>query len=311
MRKKPGNYQDVDLLGFLDHHNVEYRETGKNVGQNWIGVDCPFCDESRKHCGINMDSKVFSCFVCGESGTLLKLASTLLDIPWREAKEELKPFGGFFKDYDKPELAQKVIFPTRMVDLTERSKNYLKGRNFDPDYLIKKHHLKETTMLSTLDIDGKSWNFKNRIIIPIIMNREVISYTARDISNVSNLRYKNGPTEAGIRPIAECLYNIDNARSSAILVEGPTDTWRLGDNSIGMMGVKFAVEQINALVRKRFKKIVILFDENAIKPAVALATTLGPFVSNISVFTLENKDPGSLSIEETAKLKHNLLGGHR
>lgn len=303
---KAGDYSDIDVEGLLDHYGIEFKTSGKNVGQNWIGVCCPYCGEERFHCGINMDTKVTSCFVCGESGTLLKLISTLLKCPWQEAKEFLKPFGGHYSKFYEPQYAKEVIFPTRISDLTKVGTSYLKSRGFNPKELINKYFLKETGMLSKLVVDNKVWDFKNRIIIPIIMNRQIVSYTARDWTNVSSTRYKNAPTEAGLIPIAECIYNIDNTKKSVIIVEGPTDVWKMGDGCISILGVKYTTAQVQQLVQKKFRKIVILFDENAEKPALQLATTLNPFV-NISVFTTINKDPGDLTIAEVAKLKFQLL----
>lgn len=308
-RKTTGNYSDVDLEGFLDHHGINYRTSGKNIGSEWMGICCPFCGESGYHCGIHLDHKLFSCWVCAESGTFLRLITCLLNCSWKEALTALDPFRGHFVERKPLELAKEVIFPTRMTKLTRSGRKYLSNRGFDPDELIEKYNLMETGMLSKLEIDNKSWDFKNRIIIPIIMDNQIISYTARDWTDVSSTRYKNAPTEAGTFPMTECLYNLDNARGrSVILVEGPTDVWRMGDFCIGMMGVKFSTEQIQRLVEWRFEKIVILFDKDAEKTARKLASTLRPFIEDISVFTLQDGDPGSLSIEEVTKLKFQLLG---
>ena len=305
-----GCYDDVDLEGFLDHYNIEYRTSGKNIGSNWMSICCPFCQEERFHCGIHLDSKTFSCWVCGETGTFLKLAATLLNTSWKETGKQIKPFQSHFVEHAPLELAKEVIFPTRMTKLTRNGRKYLSNRGFNPKELIEKYNLMETGMLSKLKIDNKSWDFKNRIIVPIIMGNIVASYTARDWTEASSTRYKNAPTEAGTAPLTKCLYNIDNAKgSSVILVEGPTDVWRIGDNCIAMMGVKFSTEQIKRLVERRFKKIVILFDAEAEKTARKLAVTLHPFINDISVFTLQEGDPGSLSIGESTKVKFQLLGG--
>jgi len=307
-KHKAGDYSDVDIEAFLDFHNIEYRTSGKNVGQDWISINCPFCGENRYHGGINLNSKVFSCWVCSESVTCLGLVASLLSCDWKEAKKALSPFGGNFQEIREQVFAEEVIYPTRLTDVTTNGKQYLTSRGFDPNEIIKKYNLKETGILSKLKIENKSWDFRNRIVIPIIMDRQIISYTARDWTDKSATRYKNAPSEAGILPMAECLYNIDNAKQKVILVEGPSDVWRMRGNSVATMGVKTTSEQIQRIISKKFKKLVILFDEGASKPAIKLATILNPFIDEIAVLTLTGSDPGSLTIEEATKLRFQLIG---
>ena len=72
----------------LNRAHVEVREQGANVGHGWIGVDCFFCGESKKHLGINRDEAHFNCWVCGEKGGYWKLARKLKtiypSIPWHD-----------------------------------------------------------------------------------------------------------------------------------------------------------------------------------------------------------------------------------
>lgn len=307
-KHKPGSYEDIDIESFLDQYGIDYRSSGKNVGEDWLGICCPWCNETRFHCGINLTSKVASCWVCGESGTCLKLVATLLDCNWREAKKALSPFGGHFPEIREQILAEEVIFPTRVTNLTANGRKYLGDRGFNSNEIIKKYKIQETGILSKLEIKNKSWDFRNRIVIPIVMDYQTVSYTARDWTGLSSTRYKNAPTEAGVSPMAECLYNLDQARERAILVEGPSDVWRMGNNSVATMGVKTTSEQIQRIIAKKFKKLVILFDEGAAKPAIKLANALNPFIDEVAVFTLTDSDPGSLTIEEATKLRFQLIG---
>lgn len=309
MRKyKTGAYEDIDIESFLDFHNIEYKTSGKNVGQDWISICCPFCGENRFHCGINLNSKVASCWVCGESVTCLGLVASLLNCDWRTAKSALSTFGGHYQEIREPVFAKEVIYPTRLTEITANGRKYLANRGFDPKEIIKKYKIMESGILSKLEIGEKSWDFKNRIVIPIIMDRQEVSYTARDWTGLSGTRYKNAPSAAGSSPMAECLYNIDNAKQKVILVEGPSDVWRIGGSSIATMGVKTTSEQIQRIVAKKFKKLVILFDEGASKPATKLANILTPFINEVTVFTLTDSDPGGLTIEEATKLRFQLIG---
>ena len=89
----------VNIIQALEDANVGYKRSGKNIGNNWIGVVCPFCGDSRNHCGINLHSPVFSCFVCGNSGNLIKFFSqvlgsfhTALELLQRNTPRELVKF---------------------------------------------------------------------------------------------------------------------------------------------------------------------------------------------------------------------------
>ena len=57
-----------DLQTVLTRHNIEYKTRGKNVGRDYINVCCPFCDETRYHCGIHLINPYYKCFVCNRKG---------------------------------------------------------------------------------------------------------------------------------------------------------------------------------------------------------------------------------------------------
>lgn len=78
----------TSVVDMLNRAHIEVRERGANVGRGFVGIDCIFCGESRKHLGVNIDEAFFNCWICGEKGPYWRLARKLKSlypsIPWHE-----------------------------------------------------------------------------------------------------------------------------------------------------------------------------------------------------------------------------------
>ena len=60
-------YQDIILPYFPDEHKIS--EKGELVGH------CPFHDDSRPSFSINLESGLYTCHACGESGNIVTFIS--------------------------------------------------------------------------------------------------------------------------------------------------------------------------------------------------------------------------------------------
>lgn len=303
-------FQDFDIIAFLDDYDIGYTQTGKNVGNNWIGLEtCPFCGASGWHFGVNMQSKGFACWVCPEGkGGLPKLIEHLLNIPKREVYEILNKYSGKILDYTIRESGTKLILPSKLKPLGRQALKYLKNRNYNHE-IIKKYHLQETGNFSEVTIGEHVQDFKYRIFIPFYVKRELVTYTARDYTNVREPKYRHPVLEAAIIPPASCIYNIDKVKERAIILEGPTDVWRMGDNTLSIQGKTATKEQIRLLAELRLKKLIILLDAEAANEADALANSLYGCADSVQVAYLEKGDPGELDEIDVIKIKHKLLYG--
>lgn len=304
---KGTDYSDVDVQSLFTEESIDFKTGGKNVSAGWIGVNCPFCGDQSNHCGVNLDTKRYSCWICSESGTIAKLLGVLLKTTYSEANKIINQYRGFHYEAPIRELSPEVIMPNHLTDLTKFGKRYLKKRGFDPKYLVERYGIKESGMLSELKVGNMTWDFRYRIIIPMIMNREIVSYTGRDWTGQQDPRYRNAPLEAGTIPTSECVYNLDTVTDRALIVEGPTDVWKLGPESIATLGVKFSHAQINVILKKKLKKVVLLFDSGAEQQVQLLANTIGPYIDDLKIFIVEDQDPGSMDLIEAHKLKFDLL----
>lgn len=309
--KKSVKFQDFDLIGFLEDYDIDYQERVKNVGTGWVGIaECPFCGAGGYHFGINIQSKGFTCWVCrpDKKGGLPVLISELLNIPKKETMPIIKQYSSEILNFEIRETGKEVILPSKLHPILDESWKYLKRRNFSTE-VVKKYALQETGIYSKMKVGDHEQDFKFRIFIPIIMNNELVSYTARDYTEEQEPKYKHPVLEAVKIPPSSCIYNIDSVKDRALILEGPTDVWRMGDETISMQGIRVTKEQIRFIAEKNLKKAVILFDENAEEAAKDLSNQLRGLVDDLQVAFLDEGDPADLSNTEAIKIKRRLLYG--
>jgi DNA primase len=303
----------MDIVELLEENNVRIWTRGNNVSKGWIGLNCPFCDDATNHLGIKLSDYRCRCWKCGKK-SLKAVLQNVLDIPSQEARDYIKNLdpanlNKLLKEEVDPTI-QKMIDGEIAIKLPEEAtshfpylhRQYLKKRNFDVLPTIRKYQLK------AVNVHGP---YKFRIIIPIIKNKRIVSFTSRDVTDKSKLRYKAAPKNLYPNP-KHYVYNLDSlphGSTSAILVEGPTDVWRLGAGSISFLGVSHHEKQIAEIIKKRIKKLHILFDndEAGKRAGGLLSKAIGIYGIKINLVRLMDKeDPGSLSKEDALILMSEL-----
>ncbi|KKL57058.1 hypothetical protein LCGC14_2239220, partial [marine sediment metagenome] len=123
---------------------------------------------------------------------------------------------------------------------------------------------------------------------------ETVSFVGADVTRQAKVPYKNASESESVIPIKSCLYNLDNANETVILVEGITDVWRIGDGSVATFGKKVTDEQVNLLIRKRIKRVYILSDSDAYYDWKILAERIAPVFNNVELLELNSGDPENL-----------------
>jgi len=296
--------QLFDIVSYLEDNQIEIFETGKNISEGWIGIECPYCDDSSNHLGINLYTKLFKCWKCHTTGTGVNLIMEFENISYWEACSKLKKYPDPYYLRGQEERKLKI---SGDILCKEASKNfhlvaleYLESRNFDPDVLIPKFDLYCTHHL------GK---YKFRIIIPVIIDNEIVGFTSRDYTGKADKRYMKCSIEESSKSHKEWLYNIDTVKDKAVIVEGPTDVWRLGDGCISTLTSEFSNSQLEILVRKEVKEIYLLFDSEyqAQKQADKLANNLSAVIPQVHVLTLPKGDPADLEQSEAERLMSEIL----
>lgn len=180
----------------------------------------------------------------------------------------------------------------------EHFKNYLVGRRFNPDYLIRKYDLYS---------GGYVGDFPLRIVIPVYQEGNIVTYLGRDITNTAYTPYKAYPIEKSVLPVKQALYNIDSVTDRAVIVEGVTDAWRIGDGAVATFGTRYTHEQIRMML-KISGTIFIMFDaeKEAQEQANALGNILKSVGKDVEILVPETGDPADLSDHEVVELRREI-----
>ena len=175
-------------------------------------------------------------------------------VSYKKVRELLHNYGSiYFTPKTKlKSRASKVKWPPKCAENTLPSihAEYLHKRKFNP-----------VDIQALFDIQACYYTgfMAYRLVIPVTINHKVVTYIGRDVTEKAILKYKNLPENKSIYPAKECVYNIDAIGEKAIIVEGPTDTWRFRTHAISLFGLQFTLTQVNILANK-IKQAYICFD---------------------------------------------------
>ncbi len=101
----------------------------------------------------------------------------------------------------------------------------------------------------------------------------------------------------------DLLYGADFASHTIIVVEGPTDVWRIGPGAVGVMGLQYSQKQV-ALIADYPTRFICFDDEpSAQRRAFKLASELREFPGQTSILAVTSSDPGSASDEQISELR--------
>lgn len=303
----------INPIPYFESHHIEYHLPGEdNVTRGWVNINCPFpeCSDHNWHCGVNLESSMFNCYICGNSGHFTKLITKLENCSFSEAetlyrtlldsktywanpaetqRSDLTPIS------THPPLESTNVFPQIHID-------YLQNRGLNPQGVIKKYKLRACSNI------GK---YKFRIIIPYFLNGRLVTFTSRDVTG-QGIPYKDCPPEESIIPVKETLYNIDTVRDQILIVEGPGDVWKIGDGAVATSTANYNFKQIEMLKKlkiKGVKNIFIMFDaeEQAIQKAEKLAKELESIYDHVEVLKLSSPgDPGEMTEGDVRYLRKEL-----
>lgn len=296
----------IDIEGFLRHNEIPYITEGKNVSAGWAEINCPFpdCGDKSFHCGINLESGFFSCWICGRKGPITSLVQEIYHCGYYLAARKLEEFPrrGIPEEElnRRREKVSEVVYPKYVLDnIPNLHRNYLIKRGFNPDELVNNYKIRATSNI------GGAMSF--RVIVPIILDGILVNYTGRDVTGTQKTKYKNLENDKAIIPMKQCVYNLDSVRDRAIICEGVTDVWRIGPGAIATMGKTFTLYQINLIRKRGIKDIFVMYDSDAIRDAEALAGVLSTIVNRVEILELDSGDPGDLSAEEVREIRREVF----
>jgi hypothetical protein len=185
---------------------------------------------------------------------------------------------------------EPLTLPKGLQELQIQHERYLQKRGFDPEEIKFIWKVKATTL--NREIPWSIW-------IPINPTGELLSWTARRITDTEKDKYRHAPnTEKG-----QLLYGSNYATSSVIVVEGPLDVWRVGMGSVATLGLKHTEEQMIQI--GKYPRRIILFDNSleAQRRAFKLCKNLQTFPGETLRVEIDSPDPGSATPKEIRKIR--------
>ena len=297
----------MNFVKLFNDYNVEY---DTRVNKGWTNVTCPFCDDKTFNGGFNNAGDYYHCWKCGGHNFKQALARTV-NIPSNEVDTLIEQYAGrnsVLNTLNKKQAkATKLTLPTDTFTSAERK--YLKERNFSPKLLHEKYKIVG---------GGITGSWKYRIIIPLVLNGKIVSWTARTILSKQQQqklkipRYKNLSIEQSIVDPKSILYNLDHCEDKiAVLTEGAFDVIRMGDGFFCSFGTELTQSQIS-MIKQRFEKVFIMFDNE--EEAQAKARKFGLQIASIGVEVelvdcygdFNKNDAGELNEKEVQIIRHEL-----
>lgn len=298
----------IDYRRLFSDYGIPYSD---KVNRGWVNVTCPFCNDKTYNGGFNESQGYYHCWKCGGHShisalsKILHLAKSIIE----ELVEEYQGRSLMLNTLNERKIASATHLELPTDTFTVAERKYLLKRDFDPDYIHEKYGIVG---------GGITGAWKYRIIIPLIVNGRVVSWTARSILSKEQQReldiprYKNLSIEQSIIDPKHVLYNLDNARGrTVVLTEGAFDVMRLGDGFVSSFGTELTQEQLRQL-RDRFDKVFIMFDneqkaqEKARKFGYQLVS-MGVDVEVVDAYSDYGKNDGAeLSSSEVRTIRREL-----
>lgn len=286
-------------------------KTRDDPSRHWTHINCPFCEkpvDTHFNGGFFSLKPTFNCFRCGVH-SYYDAVSLTLNISISETHKLLKSYEYILKETFEKKVAKAEHLDLPGYHLDENEKEYLRGRGFNVEYLESKFHIRGGGIVG-------DWSY--RILIPIYFNHVLVSWTGRSIlpkdviKELGIPRYKNLSIEQSVINSKEIFFNLDNCNGKeVILVEGPMDVLKMGDQTVCSLGTSVTREQ-ELFLTNRFEKVYIAFDNEpaAQEKAKHLGMNLSSAGMKVEVVNIcedfNKNDPGELTEEEVRQIKKEL-----
>ena len=300
----------MNWVEFLDDNHVPFVTRGPNTKRGELSIKCPFCGDldPSEHLGINPENGNWGCLrdQNHRGKRPYRLVQAILGCTHAVAGLTVRQYDTsdpdrFDHDAAFQELAETApevveappdFRAIKPVGSTAKFWRYLEQRGFDePAAVIENYSL-------SCCLTGR---WKDRLYFRFYQDGQLIAWQGRAlVKTVSAPRYLSSKT------LKHTVFNEDELMKGGDLlfvVEGPFDAMKLDyygrafARATCTFGVTPAIEQITILniLRKRFGKVVVLFDQDATGQAFAMSDWLQ--YANVKVGELPEgiKDPGELS----------------
>lgn len=293
----------VDILAKFD---IPRWTEGKNVSADSVNVQCPFCDDPSNHCGIFYDTELFHCWRCRRKGPFSYLLSVFTNLSLKECEDVIGGSDFEFKegvlDWIKRKIngkRQEVTEKEERVELPEYFELVTSSTDFP---LLFTWMGRRNIVLDTLIQNGcgicRVGKYMNRLVIPVIFEKKVVSFQAVDLTGVAKTKYRSAPGR-----INDYLYNYDSISSIMIVTEGILDAWRVGNDAVASFGTYLTEKQRDLVLKKKLGVLIFMYDGEAFWSARREVKFFGPYVPVARAVKLpKGEDPDSFGAEGVRRL---------
>jgi DNA primase len=267
-----------------------------------LRADCPFCGDTRQRLGVNSQTKLWHCFNCDEAGNLVGFLMRVLGLTYEAAVEMI--LAGRNRRRGLVELRAAEHTPAARARPVELPAEFellkmpmLKRNNRFWRYLIQGRSLSLSTVQDYGIGFARSGEFAWRVIVPVIMHGQLMTFVARAISRERQPKYRSPEGADNSR----ALFNLERlaGREEVVLVEGVFDALRIPDMAVATLGTHLSQAQRTLLIRAGVQRVVICWDEDdtGLPQAYEAARALRGQIEVLQAALPEGTDPGRLSVE--------------
>lgn len=308
----------IDVISLVRDLGYEYREKGKNIMRNFIGLRCFVCsNDPSHHLNIRRDGWFALCFRCG-----LKIDGTreiveLLMGRGISSKEFLQIIRKYKLDGDKGinETVKQEVADDKYLKMLKEWESFGGLRRIDIEYLKKRGITEE--FARRWGLRGGKGKYLFYVMVPVRdLNGRLEGFVGRDITGKAEKKYLNAEVDLrrNLFGLYECLKGISEDRY-VLLVEGVFDVLKGqqgGINAVGLMGKVLGEEQLLQLLQVKRKEgdfvVIVGLDADVEEKEVEeMCVMLSCYFDKIYWLKWDGvKDLGDMNAEKIKELRKKL-----
>lgn len=258
----------INLIQILKKLNIPFvKGPDKNVAEDVIGINCPWCHDTTHHLGI-FPSGYWSCWKCKRRGNFYDLLKHLKGLSWSDYQTLLQNGNLNVSFQSLLSTIQSQLFKTRERDIISPSQqSFPLPPNREPlTRWINVSPVSEWFAKRKFTLEhGLLWGAKYcpsgqygwRLILPILdENKNYVGFQARDVlDKPERIKYLH---PKGFQ-IGNYLYGMYRTDDTIIVVEGILDVWRVGFGAVASFSKGLTHKQREILYKSN-KQIILAWD---------------------------------------------------
>lgn len=307
----------MNLLGYLQKKFQQLNRSGDEVL-----LDCPECgDVGKYNLWFNTVKNKGYCYKCNCSFTPISLIRRLERCSLTVATSILHSYTDYYrvdpKDFKALLTKALTSYNAEQPDLPELPEAELPEGFVSADVECHPYILRRVGSVAEASFFGLghcvTGFYANRAIIPVYINKRLVTFVARSMSKPCKLCGGSGCERCGKRFVpylypkgcktGHVLFNYDNAKESdhIVLTEGAFDAMRVGPSGVAVLGSTLSSHQVSLLLATKATRLTLMFDPDKAgdKATTQSLGRLRDFYRRVSVVRLpDGKDPDDFSRDE-------------